>query len=188
MLPLGTLAPDFSLPDYEGDTYSLSDFSENPAFLVMFICNHCPFVQHVRTELVRLVKEYQEKGAAAVAIYSNDISVYPEDGPEQTAEVAATQGFTFPVLFDESQQVAKAYHAACTPDFYVFDSSRKLVYRGQMDDSRPGNGKPVTGHDLRAALDAVLEGRHMPALQLPSIGCNIKWKPANEPEYAKGTV
>lgn len=188
MLPLGTAASDFSLPDADGATHSLSDFSQSPALLVTFICNHCPFVQHVRPELVRLVKEYQEKGAAAVAIFSNDTSVYPEDGPERTAEVAKTEGFTFPVLFDESQEVAKAYHAACTPDFYVFDADRKLVYRGQMDDSRPGNGKPVTGGDLRAALDAVLEGKHVPALQLPSIGCNIKWKPGNEPDYAKGTV
>ncbi len=184
MLPLGTEAPDFSLLDTEGKPVSLRDFKDAPALLVVFMCNHCPFVKHILDGLVRLIKDYQAKGAAAVGINSNDVAAYPEDRPELMAKVAKQKGFTFPYLYDETQDVAKAYHAACTPDFFLFDKTRKLVYRGQMDDSRPGNSIPITGKDLRAALDAVLEGIPAPAKQKPSIGCNIKWKPGTEPQYA----
>ncbi len=184
MLPLGTEAPDFSLLDTEGKPVSLRDFKDAPALLVVFMCNHCPFVKHILDGLVGLIKDYQAKGVAAVGINSNDVAAYPEDRPEMMAKVAKQKGFTFPYLYDETQDVAKAYHAACTPDFFLFDKARKLVYRGQMDDSRPGNGIPVTGKDLRAALDAVLEGIPAPAKQKPSIGCNIKWKPGTEPQYA----
>lgn len=183
MLPLGTPAPDFSLPDPAGRKVSLSDFQGTPALLVMFICNHCPFVKHVRGELAKLVKEYQAKGVAAVGISSNDIVNYPADNPEKMAEEARDAGYTFSYLFDESQDIAKAYHAACTPDFFLFDKDQRLAYRGQLDDSRPSNGMPVTGRDLRAALDAVLAGKPAPAEQKPSIGCNIKWKKGNEPPY-----
>ena len=185
MLPLATVAPDFSLPDTEGNLISAEDYKEAPALLVIFICNHCPFVKHILDGLVDLIPEYQAKGVAVVAINSNDVGSFPEDRPEMMAEVAREKGFTFPYLYDEMQEVAKAYHAACTPDFFLFDAERKLVYRGQMDDSRPGNNIPITGADLRAALDAVLEGRDVPTEQRPSIGCNIKWKQGNEPHYAK---
>jgi peroxiredoxin len=184
MLPLGIAAPDFSLPDTEGNIVSLTDFEGAPALLVIFTCNHCPFVKHVLDNLVHFVKEYQAKAVAVVGINSNDVDRFPEDNPEMMAEVVEVSGFTFPYLYDETQEVAKAYHAACTPDFFLFDKDRTLVYRGQMDDSRPGNNVPVTGVDLRVALDAVLEGKQMPEEQKPSIGCNIKWKLGNEPEYA----
>ncbi len=185
MLPLGTKAPDFSLPNIDGRQVSLSDFEGAPALLVVFMCNHCPYVKHVADALAQLAREYQQRGVAVVGINSNDAEQYPDDSPEKMAEEAAARGYTFPYLYDETQEVAKAYRAACTPDFYVFDKDRKLVYRGQMDDSRPDSGIPVTGADLRAALDAVLEGKPVPAEQKPSIGCNIKWKPGNEPDYFK---
>lgn len=184
MMPLGTPAPDFSLPDPNGATVARDDFSHAPVLLVMFLSNHCPYVQHVRGELAKLVREYQERGVAAVAICSNDAETYPDDRPERMAEDADRYGFTFPYLVDATQEVARAYRAACTPDFYVFDRDRRLAYRGQMDGSRPGNDVPVDGVDLRQALDAVLEGRHAPEPQQPSMGCSIKWKPGNEPEYA----
>jgi peroxiredoxin len=185
MLPLGTSAPDFNLPDTEGHMVSLSNFAQAPALLVIFMCNHCPYVKHVLHNLVELIKEYQEKGVAVVGINSNDVDSFPEDSPEMMAREARKAGFTFPYLYDESQEVAKAYRAACTPDFYLFNKQRKLIYRGQMDDSRPGNNIPVTGADIRAVLDAVLEGKKIPAVQKPSLGCNIKWKTGNEPDYAK---
>lgn len=183
MLPLGTKAPDFSLPDTSGNKVSLSDFDHARGLLVMFICNHCPFVKHVRSEIARIGSEYQEKGIGVVAIMSNDVENYPDDHPEKMAQEIIDAGYTFPYLYDEDQSVAKAYHAACTPDFFLFDSDRQLVYRGQLDDSRPSNGIPVTGADLRAALDALLEGKLLPENQKPSIGCNIKWKPNNAPNY-----
>jgi peroxiredoxin len=183
MLPLGTTAPDFSLPDTEGRTVSLSQFEGAPAYLVMFICNHCPFVIHVKKELAALCGEYEEKGVAVVGINANDVSSHPEDSPEKMKADKDRFGYTFPYLFDESQETAKAYRAACTPDFFVFDRERKLVYRGQFDDSRPGSGAPVTGADLRDALDAVLAGRPVPEQQKPSMGCNIKWKRGNAPDY-----
>ena len=182
MQPLGMKAPAFALPGTDGKTHSLDDFKAAPAVLVMFICNHCPFVKHVRSELAKLGKEYQQRGVAVIAINSNDVAKYPDDSPAKMKEEARTAGYTFPYLFDESQEVAKAYGAACTPDFFVFDKNRTLAYRGQLDDSRPGSGVPVTGKDLRAALDATLAGKPVPGEQRPSIGCNIKWKPGNEPE------
>jgi peroxiredoxin len=184
MLPLGTEAPEFSLPDTEGKIVSLSDFKDARAVLIVFMCNHCPFVKHIINELVKLIKEYQRKGVAAAGINSNEIESHPEDSPEMMAKTAKEKGFTFAYLYDETQEVAKAYRAACTPDFFLFDKDSKLVYRGQMDDSRPGNGVPITGKDLRAALDAVLKGGKVPAKQKPSMGCNVKWKKGNEPEYA----
>lgn len=183
MLPLGTSAPDFKLPDTNGHLVSLSDFALKPALLVMFICNHCPYVKHLRDALARLGRDYQSRGVAVVGINSNDVENYPEDGPVEMAKEAKAAGYTFPYLHDDSQSVARAYRAACTPDFFLFGNDRKLVYRGQFDDSRPGNGIPVTGCDLRAALDALLAGRPAAADQKPSLGCNIKWKPGNEPEY-----
>ena len=183
MLELGTTAPGFNLPDVDGGTVSLDDFADAPALLVMFICNHCPFVKHVRDELARIGREYDERGVAIVAISSNDATAYPADSPEMMRQEKREAGYTFPYLYDESQEVAHAYRAACTPDFYVFDGERKLVYRGQLDDSRPSNGVPVTGRDLRAALDAVLNGREVSADQKPSLGCNIKWRPGNAPEW-----
>jgi peroxiredoxin len=183
MLELGTTAPPFTLPDVDGGSVSPDDFADAPAFLVMFICNHCPFVKHVRDELARIGREYGERGVAVVAISSNDAEAYPADSPERMREEKREAGYTFPYLYDESQEAAHAYKAACTPDFYVFDGERRLVYRGQLDDSRPSNGVPVTGRDLRAALDAVLEGREVSADQKPSLGCNIKWKPGNAPAW-----
>jgi len=183
MLPLGTEAPDFSLPDVDGSTVSLSDFNDAPALLVIFMCNHCPFVKHVADDLAQLAREYQAKGVAVIAISSNDVANYPADSPEQMVREAEERGYTFPYLYDETQEVAKAYRAACTPDFYVFDKGQKLYYRGQMDDSRPDSGIPVTGRDLRAALDAVLAGNQPPENQKPSIGCNIKWIKGSEPDY-----
>ena len=185
MLALGISAPDFSLADAKGEFVSLHDFAESPALLVIFMCNHCPFVKHILSVLVELIKEYQGKGVAVVAINSNDIINFPEDRPEMMATVAKKTGFTFPYLYDETQEVAKAYRAACTPDFFLFDKERKLVYRGQMDDSRPGSEIPITGLDLIKAMDAALAGRQISTDQKPSMGCNIKWKPGNEPEYAK---
>ncbi|MHC4575419.1 MAG: thioredoxin family protein [Planctomycetota bacterium] len=184
MLGLGTAAPDFGLPDTAGNIVSLADFEQVPALLVVFMCNRCPFVKHILKTMVELVREYQSKGAAVVGINSNDVVGFPEDRPEMMAKVSRESGITFPYLYDETQEVAKAYRAACTPDFFLFDKERKLVYRGQMDDSRPGNNIPVTGRDLRAALDAVLEGRPVAQEQKPSMGCNIKWKQGNEPSYA----
>jgi peroxiredoxin len=183
MLPLETIAPDFSLPDTDGRLVSLDDFSGKPALLVAFICNHCPFVKHVAAGFAKLAKDYQKRGVAVVAINSNDAENYPDDSPEKMAEEVKIRGYTFPYLYDETQETAKAYGAACTPDFYVFDEDRKLVYRGQMDSSRPSSGRPVTGEDLRAALDAVLDGQSPSVKQKPSIGCNIKWKAGNEPPY-----
>jgi peroxiredoxin len=183
MLSLGTSAPDFSLSDPDDKLVSLADFSDAPVLLVAFICNHCPFVKHVAEGFSKLVKDYQPKGVAAVAINANDASAYPDDAPARMADEIEQRGYTFPYLCDATQQVAQAYRAACTPDFYVFDAQRKLVYRGQLDSSRPGNGIPVTGSDLRAALDAALAGRPPQADQKPSIGCNIKWRPGNEPDY-----
>jgi peroxiredoxin len=183
MLPLGTVAPGFQLPDTDGKTVSLDDFAGAPALLVAFICNHCPYVKHVCHELARLGKDYQDKGVAVVGISANDAVLYPDDSPAMMAKEKAEVGYTFPYLYDETQQVALAYKAACTPDFYVFDRDQKLVYRGQLDGSRPGNPTPVTGKDLRTALDAVLAGHPVSDDQRPSLGCNIKWKPGNEPRY-----
>jgi peroxiredoxin len=183
MLPLGSKAPPFRLPDTDGSYVSLDDFKDAPALLVMFICNHCPFVKHVRDELAKLGREYGEKGAAIVAISANDVTTHPDDSPARMAEEKRSAGYTFPYLYDESQAVAKAYQAACTPDFYVFDRNRALVYRGQLDDSRPSNGLPVTGRDLRAALESALAGKPIADNQKPSIGCNIKWKAGNAPAY-----
>jgi peroxiredoxin len=183
MLPLGTPAPDFSLSDTDGRIVSLNDLKGAPALLVIFICNHCPFVKLIRDELAKLGRDYQTRGVAIAGINSNDPASHPEDSPEKMKEEAREAGYTFPYLFDESQEVAKAYRAACTPDLYLFDRNRKLVYRGQFDDARPGNGLPVTGKDLRAALDALLANDPVPQDQKPSLGCNIKWKPGNEPDY-----
>ena len=183
MNPLGIWAPDFRLPDTTGRIVLLADFQAAPALLVVFMCNHCPFVKHIRQGLAQLARDYQQRGVAVVGINANDVANYPDDSPQKMAEEVEAAGYTFPYLFDETQAVAKAYQAACTPDFFVYDGDRKLVYRGQLDDSRPNNGLPVTGEDLRRALDVVLEGGPVPAEQKPSIGCNIKWKPGNEPEY-----
>jgi peroxiredoxin len=186
MLGLGTEAPDFRLPDTTagGKDVALSDFDGTPALLVAFLCNHCPFVQHVAGELAALSRELPARGVPMVAISSNDVAAYPADSPEAMAEEAARQGWAFPYLYDETQEVAAAYRAACTPDFFLFNGERKLVYRGQLDASRPGNGLPVTGADLRAAVDAVLAGQPVRGDQRPSLGCNIKWKPGNEPDYS----
>lgn len=181
MLPLGTAAPDFALPDTSGKTVRLADFKNAPALLVMFICNHCPYVKHIREGLAKLARDYQAKGVAIVGISSNDVSTHPDDSPEKMAIEVKSAGYVFPYLYDETQEVAHAYQAACTPDFFLFDASQKLVYRGQLDASRPGNGVPVTGADLRGALDAVLAKKPLAAEQKPSIGCNIKWKAGNEP-------
>jgi peroxiredoxin len=186
MAPLGMRAPDFTLPDPQGKPVSLSDFAGAPALLVMFICNHCPYVKHIADELARMGRDAQARGAAVVAINSNDVATNPDDSPDKMAREAESRGYTFPYLFDETQETAKAYAAACTPDFFLFDRDRRLVYRGQFDDSRPGNDAPVTGADLRAAVDAVLAGRPVAEAQTPSMGCNIKWKPGNVPEYSGG--
>ena len=183
MLALGTSAPEFQLPDVvSGKTISLTNFSGRPALLAMFICRHCPYVQHVKAELARLGRDYDTR-VGIVAISANDAAHYPDDAPDKLKAMANEEGFTFPVCYDASQEVAKAYTAVCTPDFFVFDQSRRLVYRGQLDDSRPSNGKPVTGRDLRKALDDALAGRPVTADQRPSVGCNIKWKPGHEPAY-----
>ncbi len=185
MLPLGTPAPAFSLPDTSGNTVTLGHFRNDRALVVMFLCNHCPFVKHVRDEVSRLARDYYPKGVGFVAISSNDAASYPDDSPEKMRLELAAAGYIFPYVHDESQEVAKAYRAACTPDFYLFDAARRLVYRGQLDDSRPKNGVPVTGRDLRAALDAVLSGKPVSVEQMPSIGCNIKWKAGQSPDYAR---
>ena len=183
MLELGTRAPDFDLPEVTGGRARLADFEEAPALVVMFICNHCPYVKHLRSHIAQTARDYQERGVEFVAISSNDAEKYPADGPEAMRKEKEEQGYGFPYLFDETQEVAKAYQAACTPDLFVFDSDLKLFYRGQYDDSRPGNDRPVTGVDLRSALDAVLAGADPPADQKASIGCNIKWRPGNAPDY-----
>lgn len=184
LLELGAPAPDFRLRDVvSGQFVSLETFADKKALVVMFICRHCPYVQHVKEELARLGRDYAGKSVGIVAISSNDATQYPDDRPERLRAMAQELGFNFPLCYDETQEVAKAYAAACTPDFYVFDQDRRLVYRGQLDDSRPGNRIPVTGKDLRAAIDAVLEGRPVSGEQKPSLGCNIKWKPGNEPPY-----
>jgi peroxiredoxin len=183
MLRLGTTAPDFKLPDTDGKTVSLSAFKDKSALLVWFICNHCPYVKHIRTGLVELARDYRSRSVAVVAINSNDVANYPDDSPAKMKEEVRFAGYTFPYLYDESQAVAKAYRAACTPDIYLFDQNRKLVYRGQFDDSRPDNGIPVTGKDLRAALDALLAGKPISPNQKASMGCNIKWRAGNEPDY-----
>ncbi|HHP7246135.1 MAG TPA: thioredoxin family protein [Elainellaceae cyanobacterium] len=184
MLELDTPVINFSLPDaVSGQMISPSTFADKKALLLMFICQHCPFVKHVKGELARLGHDYVAKGVGIIAISANDADKYPDDSPEKLKEMAETLHFPFPVCYDETQAVAKAYRAACTPDFFVFDSNRRLAYRGQLDDSRPGNDKPIDGHDLRAALDAVLAEQPVSAEQKPSMGCNIKWKPGNEPDY-----
>jgi peroxiredoxin len=183
MLPLGTKAPHFRLPDTNGKSVSLDDFKGKAALLLVFMCNHCPYVKHIRSGLAQLARDYAPRGAAIAGISSNDAANYPADSPAKMAEEARAAGYTFPYLYDETQEVAKAYRAACTPDLYLFDAEQRLVYRGQFDDSRPGNGIPVTGKDVREALDAVLAGRPVLPNQKPSIGCNIKWKPGNEPDY-----
>jgi peroxiredoxin len=180
MLDLGTSAPDFSLPDVvSGRTITLASFAGDTALLVMFICRHCPFVKHVQDELARLGIDYRGRGVGIVAISANDVATHPDDAPHLLKEMAEELAFIFPYCYDETQEVAKDYRAACTPDFFLFDKERRLVYRGQLDDSRPDNGKPVNGRDLRAAIDAVLFGRAVGADQRPSIGCNIKWKQGN---------
>lgn len=186
MLPLGTKAPNFSLTNVDGSTVSLSDFAGKKGLLVVFMCNHCPFVVHIRSELAKFAREYQAMGIAVVGINSNDATNYPSDAPDKMAAEAKSAGYSFPYLYDGDQSVAKSYKAACTPDFFLFDADLALTYRGQFDDSRPSNGKPVTGADLRAACDAVLAKGPVLVTQKPSIGCNIKWKPNGEPEYFTG--
>jgi len=189
MLDLGTKAPAFSLPDVvSARSISLETFAGKKALLVMFICHHCPFVKHVKAELAKLGTDYAGKDIGIVGISSNDPAVSADDSPEGLKRMAADWSLTFPVCYDERQEVAKSYAAACTPDFFLFDGDRRLVYRGQLDDSRPSNGKPVTGADLRAAIEAVLAGRAVSPNQMPSLGCNIKWRPGNEPAYYGGTV
>jgi len=186
MLPLGTAAPGFALPDVvTGQRVSLDDFKHAPALLVMFICNHCPYVRHVQAGMAQMAKDFQARGLGVLAISSNDVVNYPDDSPQKMKEEARRAGYTFPYLYDESQSVAGAYRAACTPDFFLFDGQRKLVYRGQMDDARRANDLPVTGRSLRDAVEAVLAGKPVSPNQIPSLGCNIKWKPGNEPEYFK---
>lgn len=185
MLPLGTPAPAFGLRDVvSGQTCSLDSFAGKTALLVMFICRHCPYVVHVEQELAKIGRDYRDADLGIVAISSNDPAGYPDDAPRRLKEMAERLGFTFPFCVDETQDIAKAYRAACTPDFYVFDRERRLVYRGQLDDSRPGNNKPVTGRDLRAAIEAVLAGKPVDSNQKAGIGCSIKWKPGNAPSYA----
>ena len=189
MLPLGTKAPYFDLPDIVSDEkITLNSFSNKKALLVMFICKHCPYVQHVEHELARMGKDYTNKDLGIIAISANDVKVYPEDGPIGMKEQAERLGFNFPYLYDEDQSVAKTYTAACTPDLFLFDENRELVYRGQLDESRPGNSIPVTGENLRDAIDAVLEAKEISQDQKPSSGCNIKWKSGNEPSYYKSSI
>lgn len=183
MVELGMSLPSFKLPSVLQGEISSSDFGGARALLVMFISRHCPYVQHVAGELARLGQDYKDSPLSIVAISSNDISTHPDDAPERLAQMAEERGFEFPICFDETQAIAKAFRAACTPDFFLFDENRRLVYRGQLDDSRPGNGKPVTGSDLRAAIEALLEGDSVPSDQKPSVGCNIKWKEGSEPDY-----
>jgi peroxiredoxin len=183
MLELGTQAPDFALPDTEGDTVSLADLPPAPALLVMFLSNHCPYVKHLRGAIADLARDYAPRGVQMVGIMSNDVSRYPADAPERMREERTAAGWTFPYLYDESQQVARAYRAACTPDIFLFDGERRLVYRGQLDGSRPSNSLAPSGEDVRLALDAILDGRLVSEDQRPSIGCNIKWKPGSEPAW-----
>lgn len=184
MRALGTAAPDFTLPDaVSGRMFRLQDFAGSKVLVVLFICNHCPYVKHVRSALAAFARDYLPRGVAVVAINANDVERYPDDSPENMKLEAATAGYPFPYLFDASQAVARSYGAACTPDIFVYDASRRLAYRGQLDDSRPGNGKPVTGADLRAAVEALIAGRAPSPDQKPSIGCNIKWKAGNEPSF-----
>lgn len=184
MLSLGTQAPEFHLPEVvSGETISLSSFADKKALLVMFICRHCPFVKHIQAQLAQLGKDYLTTNLGIVAISANDAQKYPDDAPDSLKVMATELDFQFPLCYDETQETAKAYTAACTPDFFLFDEARKLVYRGQLDDSRPSNGKPVTGADLRAAIDEVLAGKSITSDQKPSVGCNIKWKAGNEPSY-----
>ena len=184
MLDLGTPAPHFRLPNTQGRLLSPDDFKDAKALLVVFMCNHCPYVKHIRSALAAFAREYQPKGLAMVGINANDAANYPDDSPEKMVDEVAAAGYSFHYLYDETQETAKAYRAACTPDFFLFDKDRKLVYRGQFDDSRPGNNIPVTGKDLRAAVSAVLAGKEISGDQQPSIGCNIKWKAGNAPSYA----
>jgi peroxiredoxin len=183
MLPLGTASPNFKLPDTNGKIVSLADFRNAPGLLVIFMCNHCPYVIHIRAGLAQLARDYAPKRVAIVGINSNDAENYPDDSPAKMKSEVKNAGYIFPYLYDETQSVAKAYRAACTPDIFLFDKNQKLVYRGQFDDSRPGNGIPVTGKDLRAALEAVFAGKSVSENQKASIGCNIKWKSGNEPDY-----
>jgi peroxiredoxin len=184
MLPLGTTAPDFSLLNtLDGTMVCRDDFKGKAGLLVIFMCNHCPYVKHVASALSELSSQYLAQNLGIVGISSNDVTAYPDDGPEQMKVEAQTQGYKFPYLYDQSQAVAQAYHAACTPDFYLFDAQFKLIYRGQMDDTRPKQGQVATGQDLRVAIDALLAGQALPSVQKPSIGCNIKWRPGNEPKY-----
>ncbi|NOZ11601.1 MAG: thioredoxin family protein [Gammaproteobacteria bacterium] len=184
MLELGTPAPDFSLPTTDGSTVERADFAGAPALVVIFMCNHCPYVLHLSEALAEFAREYQAKGLAIVGISANSAETHPADGPEEMAKEAKRAGYTFPYLYDETQEVAKAYRAACTPDFFVFDKDQRLAYRGQFDDSRPKNNQPITGADLRAAVDALLDDQSVNLDQKPSMGCNIKWKPGNEPDYS----
>lgn len=189
MSPLGSQAPDFRLPDaVTGKTISLDSFAGKKALLVMFLSRHCPFVQHIKDELGRIGRDYSPAEVGIVAISANDVVNYPDDAPEKLKQMAVESGFRFPFCHDETQEVAKSYAAACTPDFFLYDKERRLVYRGQLDDSRPGNGKPVDGRDLRAALEALLAGKPAPVEQKPSLGCNIKWKGGNEPDYFKSSA
>ncbi len=189
MLELGTPAPAFTLPDVvSGQMISLSTFGDRPALLVIFLCQHCPFVKHIKPELARLTQDYVKRGVGIVAISANDVEKYPSDAPEHLKAMATELQLAFPVCYDETQAVAKAYRAACTPDFFVFDQAQTLVYRGQLDDSRPGNDQPTDGHDVRAALDAMLSHQLVSPVQKPSIGCNIKWKAGNEPDYMKAPL
>jgi peroxiredoxin len=183
MLPLGTTAPDFQLPDTNGKIVSLADFKNAPALLVIFMCNHCPYVIHIRAGLAQLARDYVPKNVGIVGVNSNDAENYPDDSPAKMKVEVKSAGYIFPYLYDETQAVAKNYRAACTPDIFLFDQNQKLVYRGQFDDSRPGNGIPVIGKDLRAAIDSVLAGKSVSPNQKTSIGCNIKWKSGNEPDY-----
>jgi len=183
MLPLGTQAPDFHLPDPSGKTFQLADFQNAKGLVVVFMCNHCPYVKNLRAGLAQLARDYQPLGIEVVGINSNDVANYPADSPANMAQESKSAGYVFPYLYDDTQDVAKAYRAACTPDFYLFDKNRRLAYRGQFDDSRPGNAVPVTGKDLRAAIDALLAGKPLAPVQIASLGCNIKWKPGNEPAY-----
>ena len=184
MLALGTQAPDFWLPDVDEKIWSLADFSKSPALVVAFICNHCPFVHHVADGFAEFARDYQDRNVAVVAISASDLETHSEDSPSEMRKFAAARGFTFPYLFDETQKSAIAYQASCTPDFYLFDAERRLVYRGQFDPSRPRNGLPVNGSSLRSALDATLKGQPVTGEQTPSMGCSIKWKAGNEPEWA----